>query len=209
MRVYGRVHVPDKRDNQHKLKARKSKRTRRMWRDDQVWDNQLREPSCVGHAWWFLLASQPHTWPFHRKLDPNGLYELCKFRDEYEGEDYEGTSVRAGADVLKTLGLIKAYEWSWNLDTTVNAVLEKGPVVLGLPWYKGCDEPDRRGVIRATGDLLGGHCILATGVDTKKKEFRLKQSWGQEVGDDGHIYLPFEDMEKMFDVDAEACMAIE
>ena len=68
---------------------------------DAWWDfyNQGYEGACVGFGI-SRLASQ-----LNRKLyDGFWLYHEAQKVDEWPGEDYEGTSVRAGLDILRTRG---------------------------------------------------------------------------------------------------------
>lgn len=204
--MYGRVHVPDSRDRKYRLRVGASQRTSRYWRDTAWTGNQGGNPSCVGYAWKAYLTAAPLSQL--KRLDPNGLYDLCKYRDEWNGEDYEGTSVRAGADVLKTLGLIAEYRWATSLESVANAVLELGPVVVGSDWYAAMDEPEK-GVIHAEGDVVGGHAYLITGVDTVRRRLRVRNSWGLEWGDKGRAWLPFSDFRRLLKSDGEACLAVE
>src|SRR3954453_10392858 len=68
---------------------------------DDWWDfyNQGQEGACVGFGI-SRLASQLNR----KRYDGFWLYHEAQKVDEYPGEDYEGTSVRAGLDVLRTRG---------------------------------------------------------------------------------------------------------
>jgi C1A family cysteine protease len=69
--------------------------------------------------------------------------------------------------------------------------------------------PDRRGIIRVGGRLAGGHAYLINGVDTNKKLFRLKNSWGRNWGQYGSAYISFSDMERLIKEYGEICFATE
>jgi C1A family cysteine protease len=88
-------------------------------------------------------------------------------------------------------------------------VLTKGPVVVGTNWYYNMFFPNKLGVISATGKLAGGHAYLINGVDTVKKQFRIKNSWGRRWGQLGHAYISFDDMKKLISQNGEVCLAIE
>src|SRR3972149_465973 len=122
-RILNWAYVRDRRDDAHVLTAKKSKRRKRHWRRGMILD-QGDTPTCVGHAWAGRLLAPPQHF-----LNPVGLYLLSQHRDEYEGENYEGTSVRGGAAVLKSLGLISAYEWVRTIDALIYPLLEHGPIV--------------------------------------------------------------------------------
>lgn len=40
--------------------------------------------------------------------------------------------------------------------------------------------------------LLGGHCILLTGYDDNTRYFEILNSWGENVGDKGYFYIPYD-----------------
>ena len=44
-------------------------------------------------------------------------------------------------------------------------ILANGPVMLGIDWFEGMYHPDPYGSIRPTGQVVGGHGILAFGAD--------------------------------------------
>ncbi len=41
-------------------------------------------------------------------------------------------------------------------------------------------------------DYVGGHAITAVGYDDDKKLMKIRNSWGENWGDKGHFYLPYE-----------------
>lgn len=206
-RTFGRIAKPDDRDQNYRLTAprRKSKRISRYWSDHWFFGNQGQNPYCVGFAWVHWLSNHPvRQW-----VNPEGVYHVAQRFDEWPGEDYEGTSVRAGAKVLQSLGFISEYRWGFDLPSIVATVLEVGPVVFGTDWYEGMSEPDKYGYLNPTGQILGGHAYLVNGVDTRRQRFRIKNSWGQDWGIKGRAYLSFADAEKLITEGGEACLAIE
>lgn len=200
-RVFGRIVVPDDRDHRFSIEPRKTSRVSRFWEDELVLD-QGSTSSCVGQAWSHWLSSPP----IEQFLRPLGIYDVCKFFDEWEGEEYDGTSVRAGAKILKMLGLISEYRWATSIDALAYSVLEEGPVVVGTDWYEGMDNG---GVLKATGRILGGHAWLIDGVNTETKMFRMKNSWGKDWGDQGRALVPFDQMQILLSSNGEVCLGIE
>lgn len=204
-RSFGRFHAPDDRDRRFQLKRSRSLRTVRNWRCGPVLD-QGDLPHCVGFAAYAWLDSAPIR---QHPITPSGIYYLAQHFDEWEGTDYDGTSVRGAAKVLTTTGHIQSYHWGFDLDTVVDYVLEEGPMMLGINWYRGMGNPSKEGVIRATGRLDGGHAILMRGVDTKRGLARLRQSWGADWGVRGDCWLPLDDLDRLIREDGEACAAKE
>lgn len=138
------------------------------------------------------------------------MYTEAQKEDEWEGTDYDGTSVRAGAKVLQALGYIETYLWAWDINTLIESVLTLGPVVVGTTWYEGMFEPDRRtGQVRPTGRIVGGHAYVITGASRKSGKFRFKNSWSRGWGLNGRFTMTFEDFEMLLNDDGEACLAVE
>lgn len=211
---FGRIVSEDQRDKKFLISAIVPKqevtRTSRYWYAQGWWGDQGSTPQCVGYSWAHWVEDGPVT---HKGVapiaNPTQLYNEAQKVDEWEGEGYDGTSVRAGAKALQSKGFITEYRWAWDVATLVDAVLTKGPVVVGTNWYANMLEPDEKGLISVGGPAVGGHAYLVNGVNTKKKLFRIKNSWGQSWGRKGHAYISFDDMERLIKEYGEICLAIE
>jgi len=200
-RRFGRYFAPDARDRRYGVRVRRTT-GRKLWNEGPRWFDQDVAPCCVGAAWYHWLACAPFMGQY---LKPLGIYHAAQRCDEWEGEDYEGTSVRAGAKVLAELGFIERYEWATSVDAVISAVLADGPVVMGTDWLAGMDAPASVHQWRATGRNLGGHAWLITGVDTRLGWFRCRNSHlGNARG-----YLPIDDVPELLARQGEACLAIE
>ena len=68
-----------------------------------AWHDQVSEGICVSEAWVRCMAILNR-----KRYQPRPLYDQAQVLDEWPGEAYEGTSVRAGADVARELGMIPA-----------------------------------------------------------------------------------------------------
>jgi hypothetical protein len=211
----GRRKKEDPRDSKFKITAVLPKKapsiTSRNWNANGWWGDQGAMPHCVAFAWVHLLEDGPVTQVSGPApiLDPAGLYKLCQRVDEWPGENYDGTSIRAGAKILQGLGFIGEYRWAWDLDTMINAVLTEGPVTIGTNWYYDMFFPKEKNIIKIGGRLAGGHATVINGVNTKTGFFRLKNSWGRSWGNKGHALISFEDMEKLINQDGEICLPVE
>jgi len=214
----GRFSKPDVRDKQFLISSMLPKKLPgidyKYWWTNGWWGNQGYKPQCVAYSWAHWLAAGPITQKSSRKggvapYDTAYLYNEAQKIDRWPGEDYDGTSVRAGVKVLQSAGYIKGYNWSWDIDTTVNALLTLGPVVVGTWWLRDMFYPNEKGIIKATGNKLGGHAYLLDGVNVKKKLIRIKNSWGRDWGKKGFAYISFDDMDKLIKDYGEVCMANE
>lgn len=202
----GRASLPDPRDKRFELTARRNTKNARYWRDDYFRGDQGATPHCVGYAWAHWLANAPIRGQY---LEPAGVYTCAQRFDEWRGESYEGTSVRAGCKVLRSLGFVERFEWATTVDQVATAVLSRGPVVIGSSWFEGMNATDDSGFVRVAGELLGGHAWIITGVNVARQRFRLLNSWGDAWGERGRAWISAADLAKLLDADGEACSAVE
>lgn len=171
--------------------------------------DQGQEGACVGFAWAQELAARPLVVANATERLAQGIYAEAKKLDEWEGEEYSGTSVLAGAKVLCQQGWMDEYRWAFGLDDLILAVGYKGPAVLGLNWYEGMFQPDPKGYIHPSGSLAGGHAILCRSVNVKQRRFMLHNSWGVGWGSyKGAAWISFEDMDRLLHEAGEACIPV-
>jgi hypothetical protein len=212
--LLGRLHSVDVRDLNHLIKDKIPQTvpaiTSKYWQDN-IWSgDQGKTPMCVGYAWAHFIEDGPITHAgAHPVVSPITIYREAQKIDEWPGENYNGTSVRAGAKYLKNAGKIASYLWAYDLATLTNTVLNVGPVVVGTNWYYNMFFPDKNGLIKATGNLAGGHAYVINGVDTVKQQFKIKNSWGLGWGQQGHAYISFSDMTRLIKEQGEICLATE
>ncbi len=213
----GRRSAPDERDKGFMMAAMipaASDRTYRYWWPGGWWGDQGTQPHCVGFSWMHWTEDGPFTHVpkspnANPVMDPVWVYNEAQLVDEWPGTNYAGTSVRAGAKILRREGYIQSYHWAWNADTVVRAILETGPVVVGTRWYRDMFYPDEQGRIGIGGLDMGGHAYCLDGVNTKTGWVRIKNSWGRNWGKKGYGYIQIDDLDKLIKDDGEACLAVE
>lgn len=69
------------------------------------------------------------------------------------------------------------------------------PVIFGMEVYSGLESPEaaQTGMVPMPSpneNSLGGHCVLAVGYNDT--HVIVRNSWGENWGDKGHFYLPFD-----------------
>ena len=80
----------------------------------------------------------------------------------------------------------------------IKSVLNMGfPIVFGISVYESFETEDvsKTGVVPLPENnerMLGGHAIVLVGYDDEKRLFIFRNSWGEDWGDKGYGYLPFE-----------------
>lgn len=187
--------------------------------------NQGHEGACVGFAWAHELSARPAQVPDVTELfAKEEIYFRAQKIDRFPGGAYPGafpyglgTSVLAGAKVLKTLGYIREYRWAFDLEDLVLAVGYMGPAVFGCTWHRKMNTPDEQGFVKPIGRMSGKHCILLYAVKINKTEsgdtdlqnsyFTFQNSWGEHWGVGGTARLKFSDVQKLWDV-AETCIPV-
>ena len=193
---------------------------KRVWQPGPVLD-QGREGACVGFGWSGELAASPIR---VKRIDDAfalDIYRGAQRRDQWPGEDYEGTSVIAGAQECKARGYIGEYRWAFNADDLKYAVAQLGCAVIGVNWYYGMYSTTKTGMVNVTGRYVGGHCLYIYGYNPaariagedwhKRFEvFMWQNSWGPNYGLNGRGYLRVEDAQRLiFDENGEACIPLQ
>ncbi|WP_206484113.1 C1 family peptidase [Thalassotalea sp. G2M2-11] len=82
----------------------------------------------------------------------------------------------------------------------------------GLPVIFGMMVPKSFYLIDSSGEMvmpsrdeerLGGHALLAVGYDDNKQVMIVRNSWGEEFGDNGYCYMPYEFFSSKYEQDGE------
>ena len=181
--------------------------------------NQGREGACTG----FALAAVINR--MSKKpgvpdgcVSPRMLYEMAKRFDEWEGEEYEGSSIRGAIRGWKNSGVCLDKTWPYEQDRpgnlTINrakearsctvgayyrvrpsvsdfhaALNESGAIAVSAHVHPGWDRP--RKTIRFNKERDGGHAFAVVGYN--EKGFWVQNSWGRRWGSDGIALWTYED----------------
>jgi hypothetical protein len=176
--------------------------------------DQGSEGACVGFGWTNELAARPYAWRRAGHDTAMWVYHRAQDLDEWPGTDYSGTSVLAGAKAVMELGGMDEYRWAFGISDLVRTLSWHGPAVLGINMYTGMMAPDSDGRLRPSGDVEGGHAILACRV--RGDRYRLKRhrrtvwlwnSWGNANGWPWG-WLTWDDMERVLSEQGEACVPV-
>jgi hypothetical protein len=126
--------------------------------------------SCTGNALtgWLACAPHVHSLPEGARYDEQfavQLYELATKLDTVPGQYPPTDTGSTGLAVCKAarqLGLISGYGHALTVAGLLHALMS-GPVIVGVPWHEGFDQPDADGMVEATGTVRGGHEFLVRG----------------------------------------------
>ena len=181
--------------------------------------------SCTGNAGTGALGTQPFYDAVGKPVLPKTddemhaegfavqLYEDATVIDGYPGQyppDDTGSSGLAICKVLKTRKIIKGYHYARSAHGFLQ-LLQRGPVLQGMPWYNAFFQPDKNGFIDAdphwiSSGVAGGHEIEAVGVEIDKKDvfnsvITYCNSWGTGWGDAGRFRMRLRTYEQLSSVD--------
>lgn len=158
-----------------------------------------RADACVGYAF-ASAAGAPDS--------AERIYAIAKTLDRWPGVDYYGTTVTAGAEAAKALGIIESYGWVHGVAGVLDA-LAAGPVVLGAHWTPG--------MLKPAGPLMSvdapkhksyAHCAVVVGYEPMTNDVCIQSSWGTEWAEGGSGWLPVEDLATLMGRTGEACLVV-
>jgi hypothetical protein len=194
----------DERNRTHRVTADTSLTGRSIFWAPGVVLDQGQEGSCVGHGVVGEYLASPargkltsYNRGVVKKADIGHLlavsvYNRAKEVDEFEGVNYDGTSVRAGMLVGRERGWYDGFKWALNM-AELRAALQLGPVVIGIEWRDDMYDTDAEGLVRAKGKAVGGHCLVITGYspnwENQGPVYRWRNSWGPSYGRNGSGYI--------------------
>ncbi len=187
--------------------------------------NQVATGTCVAHGW----TAKVHAAPIMQQMPvtPFDFYRKIVLVDEWGDNDHEatapeaglqsGTSVRAGAKGLVSMGYAQTYLWAESAEDVRAWMLAGfGGCVIGVLWRSGMMNVDGSGFVSNQGVNEGGHCVYLNGYNDKAvrngrvvRAFRGQNSWGREWGQQGRFWLTYEDLDTLIAEGGEACALTE
>lgn len=176
--------------------------------------------SCTGNAGVGALGTEPFFSANAVRglsLDEDfavRLYQDATLVDPFPGfypPDDTGSSGLAICKVLRARGTISGYRWARTPHGLVR-LLQKAPVLLGMPWYAAFFSPYYvGGFIDATphwsaSGLAGGHEVEILGIEVDFQDFYnsvlfVANSWGTSWGDAGYFRMRVRTYEQLSDCD--------
>lgn len=199
----------------------------RAWAHGPILDQGTTPPlslhdasGCTGHA--VVNAANVHELSVRPTTEPEELYgeddamrvyERAQELDAWPGEEYPGTSILAAMKAGQELGLWGSYLWAFGTKDVAQALLQVGPVVVGIPWLSEMAQPGPDGIVTVAGQPLGGHaiCLHAIRMTVAGRAgpwFGGLQTWGEEVGDRGVVWFHHRDMGQLLRSRGEAAIPL-
>jgi hypothetical protein len=184
--------------------------------------------ACVGFCLTHIMGGDPVRRDGLTYDYAFGWYGEAKTKDEWAGEDYDGTSVLAGCKVAVDRGMASGYRWigagsGTPVEDAVTTLGYIGPIALGINWYDSMFEPRPSGLLEVSGSIAGGHAIMAfavwlgaqlPGEASRHDVVCLQQSWGPwGVGaygqPTGMCYMKLEDLDMLLGENGEGAVLTE
>ena len=126
------------------------------------------------------------------------LYYWTKKWDQWAGEDYDGTSMDAGADRMKALQIWPEYRWGSWAEARV-FIGRHGPITVACPWKTKMFKPSPSGYLEVSGRTEGWHCVMFNRFSIKRGGAYTPNSWGGHgagwISDEGMFQLESEGAE--------------
>lgn len=151
--------------------------------------------SCTGNATAGAINTKPiHVPGTHLLTEEDALtiYEHASALDNVPGEyppDDTGSSGLAAAKAAKAAGWITSYRHAFGIADALRA-LQLAPVITGVDWFEGFDDPDDNGFVNIRGQVRGGHEFEVLGyVHADPAYVVCENSWGVEWGDRGRFRM--------------------
>lgn len=170
--------------------------------------------SCTGNAATGALGTMPLYTALKDQVDAGlaldeeaavRLYSAATALDPYQGtyppED-TGSDGLSVAKAVQSAGLISGYTHATSLDAMISA-LQTGPVIVGVNWYEGFDNPAAGGLVAISGEVRGGHEFEVTGVDVERQRFLAANSWGPGWGMQGYFTFSWDTMTQLLAEDGD------
>lgn len=199
----------DERSRAHPVRTLTANRAPRSYTwNCPVWLDQGSEGACTGFSASHAVAARPLRQTPITNETAFALYQEAKRRDEWAGEDYDGSSVLGAVKAARVKGLCGSYKWAFGEAELCGAVSWIAPVVIGVNWYDGMFEPDKHGKLTVAGRLSGGHAIAVIGYSLRTGLYKLRNSWGKSWGKDGNCFISKADMTRLLSEQGEAAVMI-
>lgn len=183
--------------------------------------NQHSEGACTGFALAAAINMMNRKAGMDARVSPRMLYEMAKRHDEWQGEDYAGSSLRGAIHGWKHMGVCTEDKWPYFVnparrgDLTLERARDARKNTLGAYYRLRPEIAEYHAAINETGVVAvsakvhngwndpvdgvipyqektgGAHAFVLVGYDTNG--FWIQNSWGEGWGRNGLALWTYED----------------
>jgi hypothetical protein len=157
--------------------------------------------SCTAEALVGALNCQPDRGT-RAPYDQAEAYRVYGLETQLEGQpwppnDPGGTGLEV-CKAAKQMGLIQSYSHAFSLNAALLALVVR-PVIVGVAWYSSFDSPGKNGLcsISRGATVRGGHELVLTAIDVKKKWVGGYNSWGPGWGAGGRFWWTYATFQRL------------
>ncbi len=124
-------------------------------------------------------ACSETTYPFDEEM----------VNEEPHQEAYD----EAASFLVQETELVPVDLYAWK-----HCLAEGYPIVFGISLFNSFDSHKKKGLVpmpsqtEASRESHGGHAMLCVGYSDKDKVFIVRNSWGEDWGDSGYCYIPYD-----------------
>ncbi|CAF3895127.1 unnamed protein product [Rotaria sordida] len=96
--------------------------------------------------------------------------------------------------------ITEALEVDIDINEMKSCLAQGFPIIIGLNLYSSFDKAMEKGIVpmpikeEISRSKHGSHALLASGYSDKSQAFIVRNSWGEEWGDKGYCYVPYDYM---------------
>lgn len=181
-----------------------------VWPTRTVFD-QGNSPRCTTEAAIGLLRTSPYAKDFTERAnydDPaerQAAYLDWQRYDPWYPAVHDGSSSDAPFRGLRAAGVIPGWHWLFGEAEVREWLTLYSACVLGIKWSMGMFYPDpKTGYLNVTGEIVGGHEILAVQYSKARDAYRLLNSWGPGWGQHGRAWMRAADLRAKLADDGDA-----
>lgn len=187
------------------------------------WYDQGPYGACVG----FSCSWQTSIYNTPKKYNGMWLYRAAREIAGLDPNQDDGAYLWAGQKVLQKKGHcidkttspsldegVSSYYWCTTVDEVRSAIGINRPVVFGIYWYSGFNDPTtyngEKWIGRSTwGSVLGGHAICCIGASDQRQAVLLLNTWGTEWNNGKPVWISYANIQKLMDKQGECTVGVD